>query len=116
MELDELSETEHDCLNAYLNKLTLQNTSLISIPDDRGFRKDFGIQSPSIASINKIEKCIGDDFTKYAILEILKRRCAVSCISTVETGLNILSTAIRHCNQSDNNLLNEQLKNENAPM
>lgn len=117
MELDELSETEeHNCLNAYLNKLTLQNTSLISIPDDRGFKKDLVISSPNIASINKIEKCIGDDFTKYAVLEILKRWCAVSCISTVETGLNILSNAIRHSSQSDNNLLNEHLKNENAPM
>jgi len=116
MELDELSETQHDCLNAYLNKLTLQNTSLNSIPDDRGFTKDLVISSPNIASINKIEKCIGDDFTRHAVQEIFKRRCAVSCISTVETGLNTLSNVIRHSSQSDSNLLNEQLKNENALM
>jgi len=40
----------------------------------------------------------------------------VSCISTVETGLNTLSNVIRHSSQSDSNLLNEQLKNENALM
>ncbi|KAM3683367.1 hypothetical protein ACJW31_12G142000 [Castanea mollissima] len=116
MELDELLETEHDCLNAYLKKLTLQNRSLISGPDKKDFWKDSVISSPEIAPIKKNEKSIGDDLTKYALQEILKRKCAVSCISAVETGLDIILNTIRHKSESDNKLLNEQLKHEKAPM
>lgn len=108
MELDGLSGTENNCLDAYLNKLTLQKTSLLSAPDRKGFMKDLVLSSPDIAPIK--------DFTKYAVQEILKRRCAVSCISTVETGLDILSNAVRHKSLLDNNLLNERLFKEKAPM
>ncbi|XP_021831302.1 uncharacterized protein LOC110771326 isoform X3 [Prunus avium] len=48
MDLEELSETEHDILNAYFNKLKLQNTTL----------------QRSIAPATKIENCAGDGFTK----------------------------------------------------
>ena len=115
MELDELSETEHDCLNAYLKKLTLQNRSLISVPDKKDFLKDSVISSWEMAPIKKNEKSIGDDLTKYALQEILKNKCAVSCISAVETGLDIILSTIRHNSESDNKLLNEQLKHEKAP-
>ncbi|XP_030935471.1 uncharacterized protein LOC115960658 isoform X1 [Quercus lobata] len=115
MELDELLETEHDCLNAYLKKLTLQNRSLISVPDEKDFLKDSVISSREMAPIKKNEKSIGDDLTKYALQEILKRKCAVSCISAVETGLDIILNTIRHNSESDNKLLNEQLKHEKAP-
>lgn len=101
MDLDELSETEHDSLNAYLNRLTLHNSSLISVPDKK---------NSVISSLD-----IGNDLTKYVVQEILKRKCAVSCISTVETGLDILSNTIRHGSESDNNLLNEQLNHGKAP-
>ena len=101
MDLDELSETEHDSLNAYLNRLTLHNSSLISVPDKK---------NSVISSLD-----VGDDLTKYVVQEILKRKCAVSCISTVETGLDILSNSIRHGSESDNNLLNEQLNHGKAP-
>ncbi|XP_065624291.1 uncharacterized protein LOC111992210 [Quercus suber] len=114
MELDELSETEHDCLNAYLKKLTLQNSSLISVPDKKDFLKDSVISSQDIAPIKKNEKSIGDDLTKYALQEILKRKCAVSCISAVETGLDIILNTVRHNSESDNKLLKEQLKHEKA--
>ncbi|KAF3967417.1 hypothetical protein CMV_008584 [Castanea mollissima] len=116
MELDELLETEHDCLNAYLKKLTLQNRSLISVPDKKDFLKDSVISSQEMAPIKKNEKSIADDLTKYALQEILKRKCAVSCISAVETGLDIILNTIRHKSESDNKLLNEQLKHEKAPM
>ncbi|KAM3731167.1 hypothetical protein ACB098_12G142200 [Castanea mollissima] len=116
MELDELLETEHDCLNAYLKKLTLQNRSLISVPDKKDFLKDSVISSQEMAPIKKNEKSIADDLTKYALQEILKRKCAVSCISAVETGLDIILNTIRHNSESDNKLLNEQLKHEKAPM
>lgn len=116
MELDDLLETEHDCLNAYLKKLTLQNRSLISVPDKKDFLKDSVISSQGMAPIKKNEKSIADDLTKYALQEILKRRCAVSCISAVERGLDIILNTIRHNSESDNKLLNEQIKHEKAPM
>lgn len=116
MELDDLLETEHDCLNAYLKKLTLQNRSLISVPDKKDFLKDSVISSQGMAPIKKNEKSIADDLTKYALQEILKRKCAVSCISAVERGLDVILNTIRHNSESDNKLLNEQIKHEKAPM
>lgn len=116
MELDELLETEHDCLNAYLKKLALHNRSLISVSDKKDFLKDSVISSQGMARIKKNEKSIADDLTKYALQEILKRRCAVSCISAVERGLDIILNTIRHNSESDNKLLNEQIKHEKAPM
>ncbi|CAB4321740.1 unnamed protein product [Prunus armeniaca] len=101
MDLEGLSETEHDFLNAYFNKLKLQNTSL----------------HRSIASATKIENCAGDGFTKYVVQELLKRCSKVSLMSSVEAGLDVLSHSIRHSSWSefDDNLLKEQLKRENAP-
>ncbi|PQQ17573.1 uncharacterized protein Pyn_26224 [Prunus yedoensis var. nudiflora] len=101
MDLEELSETEHDILNAYFNKLKLQNTTL----------------QRSIAPATKIENCAGDGFTKYVVQELLKRWSKVSLISAVEAGLDVLSQSVRHNSWSefDDSLLKEQLKHENAP-
>lgn len=101
MDLEELSETEHDILNAYFNKLKLQNTTL----------------QRSIAPATKIENCAGDGFTKYVVQELLKRWSKVSLISAVEAGLDVLSQNVRHNSWSefDDSLLKEQLKHENAP-
>lgn len=35
MDLYELSETEHNCLNVYMNKLTLHHTLLVSVSEFR---------------------------------------------------------------------------------
>ncbi|KAL6271347.1 hypothetical protein ACE6H2_028258 [Prunus campanulata] len=101
MDLEELSETEHDILNAYFNKLKLQNTTL----------------QRSIAPATKIENCAGDGFTKDVVQELLKRWSKVSLISAVEAGLDVLSQSVRHNSWSefDDSLLKEQLKHENAP-
>lgn len=76
--------------------------------------KDNVIPSPGVAQIKNIKNDSGDDFTKYAVQEILKRQCAVSCISTVETGLDVLLNTIRNRCDSDNNLLKKQLKHEKS--
>ncbi|KAB1212065.1 hypothetical protein CJ030_MR5G024637 [Morella rubra] len=115
MDLYELSQTEHNCLNVYMNKLTLHHTLLVSVPDSRSFVKDNVIPSPGVAQIKNIKNDSGDDFTKYAVQEILKSQCAVSCISTVETGLDVLLNTIRNRCDSDNNLLKKQLKHEKNP-
>ncbi|TQE09800.1 hypothetical protein C1H46_004574 [Malus baccata] len=101
MDLEELSETEHDFLNAYFNKLKSQNTML----------------DQSIEPATTIENCGSDGFTKYVVQELLRRWSAASFISSVEAGLDVLSQSVRHSSWSefDDNLLKEQLNHENAP-
>ncbi|KAM1483825.1 hypothetical protein TB2_035073 [Malus domestica] len=101
LDLEELSETEHDFLNAYFNKLKSQNTLL----DQR------------IAPATTTENCGSDGFTRYVVQELLRRWSAASFITSVEAGLDVLSQSVRHSNWSefDDNLLKEQLKHENAP-
>lgn len=101
MDLEELSEIEHDFLNVYLNKLKLQET-----PTQQGTVRD-----------RKIGNCTGDGLTKYVVQELLKRWSVVSLISTAETGLDVLSQSVRHSSwgEFDDNLLKEQLKHENTP-
>ncbi|KAL3573279.1 hypothetical protein D5086_027183 [Populus alba] len=43
----------------------------------------------------KFGKFSDDDLTKLTLQEVFKRQSAVSCISTVETGLDVLTNAIR---------------------
>lgn len=65
-----------------------------------------------------VENCSDGDFTTFTIQELMKRQLAVSCISSVEKGLDILSKAIRQSSLSelDDGLLEEQLKLAKDPM
>ncbi|KAF8394219.1 hypothetical protein HHK36_020426 [Tetracentron sinense] len=126
MDLDNLRTTEYDCLNAYLDKLKLQNTSLNLVPERRGFIKDSMISSPNVVlssadqaahdsvsrsggikdNINpgsplvvpniKIKEYTSDDYTEFISQELLKRQKAVSCISLAERSLDILSQTVAH--------------------
>ncbi|KAK9281985.1 hypothetical protein L1049_004895 [Liquidambar formosana] len=109
MDLDELRETENDCLHVYLDKLMLLNTSISPVRDKRGLVKDSMTSSPGVAPNIKIEGCTGNDLTKVTVQELLKRQFAVSCISSAEKGLDVLSKTIRHSNltKSDNSLCKE---------
>ncbi|KAI9180642.1 hypothetical protein LWI28_006878 [Acer negundo] len=117
MDLDLLSETDYHCLNLYLNKLTLMDFSLNLVPESRVSVKKPIILSSDIAPTMKNDTCTGDDFTKFAVEGFLKRQSAVSCISTVKTGLDILSSVIKHINltDSDNSLIEEHLKRDGNP-
>ncbi|KAM5563338.1 hypothetical protein ABKV19_018146 [Rosa sericea] len=102
MDLEELSEIEHDFLNVYLSKLKLQDT-----PMQQG-----------IEPARKFGDCGGNGLTKYAVQGLLKRWSVVSLISMAESGLDVLSQSVRHSSWSefDDNLLKEQLKHENTPV
>lgn len=104
MDLNELLETEHDCLNAYLTNLTLQNRDLIT-------------SSPDATPMVGTEKTGSDNFTKLAVQELFRRQSSVSCISSIEEGVDILSNAVRHSSwiESDCNLFREQKNHENLP-
>ncbi|XVF21519.1 hypothetical protein REPUB_Repub12eG0096900 [Reevesia pubescens] len=108
MDLCDLSQTEHDCLNAYLNSLTLQNRtcvrdSITTLPE----------RSPNVET----EKSGSDNLTKLAIQELFRRQSSVSCISSIEVGVDILSNAVRHNSwtESDSSLFREQTNQENLP-
>ncbi|PRQ25733.1 hypothetical protein RchiOBHm_Chr6g0286881 [Rosa chinensis] len=102
MDLEELSEIEHDFLNVYLSKLKLQDT----------------LMQQGIEPARKFGDCGGNGLTKYAVQELLKRWSVVSLISAVESGLDVLSQSVRHSSWSefDDNLLKEQLEHENTPV
>ncbi|XVE77968.1 hypothetical protein DITRI_Ditri13aG0106900 [Diplodiscus trichospermus] len=108
MDLSNLSETEHDCLNAYLSNLTLH---------DRIPLMDSVISSATVTSTVETEKSGGDNFTKLTIQELFRRQSSVSCISSIEEGVDILSNAVRHSSwtESDCRLFIEQMNHENLP-
>ncbi|KAF3436096.1 hypothetical protein FNV43_RR23188 [Rhamnella rubrinervis] len=118
MDLDELSGTENDCLNAYMNKLKLQDASTHSVLSRRLFDKDSFLASEDTTLVSKVGKCTGDSFTKYAVQELLNRWYPVSCISTIKKGLDILADNIRYSswNEFDDNLFKEQLRHEDPPV
>ncbi|GLT41298.1 hypothetical protein SLA2020_153730 [Shorea laevis] len=113
MDLSDLSETQHDNLSAYLNKLTLQNTSVKQVQHRSSGMKDSIMSSQDEPPTNENEKCSGDDFTPLAIQELIRRQHAVSCISTTEAVLDTVSNAA-NCSicKSDFILLGEQLKHD----
>ncbi|OMO64920.1 hypothetical protein CCACVL1_21601 [Corchorus capsularis] len=105
MDITDLSQKEHDCLNVYLNKLTLQN-------------RLFNIKSsPDAASTVETEESDSDNFTKLAVHELLRRQSVVSCISTIEEGVDFLSNAVRQSSlaESDCSLFREETKHERLP-
>ena len=108
MDLSNLSETEHDCLNAYLNNLTLQN---------RIRTRDLITSSPDVTPIVETEKSGIDNFTKLAVQELFRRQSSVSCISSIEEGVDIVSNAVRHSSwtESDCSFFGEQMNHENLP-
>ena len=107
MDLDELRRTGNDCLDVYLNKLMLQNSSMN--PDlDRIFMEDSAVLCEDVAPNMKT---VGD-FTKFTIQEVIKRQSAVSCINCVEAGLDILYKAITESNWKE---FDHVLKHDKAP-
>ena len=78
MDLSDLSETEHDCLNAYLNNLTLQN---------RICTRDSITSSPDVTPTMETENSGSDNFTKLAVQELFRRQSSMSCISSIEEGV-----------------------------
>ncbi|XVF81040.1 hypothetical protein PTKIN_Ptkin15bG0124700 [Pterospermum kingtungense] len=105
MDLSDLSETEHDHLNAYLTNLTLQN---------RIRTMDLSTSSQDVTPMVETEKSGGDNFTKLAVQELFRRQSSVSCITSIEEGVDILSNVVRHRSwtESDCNLFREQMNHE----
>nr|KJB10021.1 hypothetical protein B456_001G180500 [Gossypium raimondii] len=108
MDLSDLSQTEHDCLNAYLNNLTLQS---------RICMRDTSTSSPDLTPTVQTEKSGTDNFTKIALHELFRRQSSVSCVSVIEEGLDVLSNAMRHSSRtdSDSSLFREQMNHETVP-
>ncbi|KAB2074626.1 hypothetical protein ES319_A07G163900v1 [Gossypium barbadense] len=108
MDLSDLSQPEHDCLNAYLNNLTLQS---------RICMRDTSTSSPDLTPTVQTEKSGTDNFTKIALHELFRRQSSVSCVSVIEEGLDVLSNAMRHSSRTDSvsSLFREQMNHETVP-
>ncbi|XP_059660296.1 uncharacterized protein LOC132306762 [Cornus florida] len=117
MDLDELQRTESDYLHVYLEKLILQNSSWDPVLYTRDFSEDSTISSPNIQN-RKTQDCISGEFTKFTIQELRRRQLVVSCISSAETGLDILSKIIRQTKwtDSDISLFKKQSKHATASL
>ncbi|KAJ7977184.1 Fanconi anemia group F protein (FANCF) [Quillaja saponaria] len=113
MDLDELSQAEDDCLTAYLNKLGLQDASHPLVPKKMGSSKDLDMLCPDIALNKVVKKSTGDYFTKYTVKTLLKRWSAMSCLSTVETGLHILFNCVKCMNWSESDITSLEGLQEN---
>ncbi|GMJ00745.1 hypothetical protein like AT5G44010 [Hibiscus trionum] len=102
-DLSDLSQTEHDCLNAYLNNLTLQNRICI---------RDTSTSSSDVTRTVETES-----FTEVAVKELSRRQSSVSCISIIEEGVDVLSNAIKSSSwiASDCSLFREQMDIETVP-
>ncbi|KAE8662529.1 Detected protein of unknown function [Hibiscus syriacus] len=102
VDLSDPSQTEHDCLNAYLNDLTLQNR--ICMRDN----STFSDVTPTLETEN---------FTKLAVHELFGRQSSVSCILIIEEGVNVLSNAVKNngWKDSDCSLYGEPMNHEIVP-
>ncbi|XP_010264902.1 PREDICTED: uncharacterized protein LOC104602787 isoform X2 [Nelumbo nucifera] len=146
MDLDDLRGGEYDCLNVYLDKLLLQTTSLnlvsekslpnsmTSYPDIVSSSHDQTVHGSmhnlcgtengtdheplfNLSNLNSKKPCSGNH-SELVIQELSKRQIAVSCISSVEIGLDILSRATNgsKCVDAGSHLLEGQLYYSNSPL
>lgn len=113
MDLNELMEKEHDCLNIYLSKLTLLDSTVNLVHEPM---RDSTMPSSEIAPTMEIDMSTAEDFAHLAVQGFLKRQSAVSCISTVKSGLNILSSVIKRDSwtSSDNSLVEVHLRQDRS--
>lgn len=112
MDLDELQRTENDSLNVYLDKLMLQNTPFDPVSDGRYFMQESRISFPEVVHSQIAEYGTNGISSMLSIQEITRRQLAVSCISSAETGLDILSKSLSQSNWDElgNILLKKKLK------
>lgn len=113
MDLNELVDKEHDCLDVYLTKLTLLDSAVNLVQEPMG---DSTMPSSDIALATEIDKSTAEDFTHLAVQGFLQRQSAVSCISTVKSGLDILYSAIKRDSwiSSNNSLVEEHLPQDRS--
>ncbi|KAJ6813302.1 uncharacterized protein M6B38_144965 [Iris pallida] len=113
MEIDNLSKTDTDGPNTYIDNLMLQMESLnlahvredvIKNPiapsaasgsgdPDALLIRACSHEMPTV-STDVSEECSSVDHSRFVIQEIIKRRALVSCISSVEMGVNTVSQIV----------------------
>lgn len=116
MDFNQFRRRGNNRLHVYLDKLMLQPTSSNLVSVGNSYKEDSKVSVQGTVPCKKVDNCGDGDFTTFTIQELMKRQLDVSCISSVETGLNILSKAIRQSSFSVDGLLEEQLKLAKDPM
>ncbi|KAI7730170.1 hypothetical protein M8C21_001458, partial [Ambrosia artemisiifolia] len=100
MDLEELKSTEINYIDVYIDKLKLQN--------EEGMMDCSPTPCPDDMLHVKGENDIKVDLTTCAIKGIKKRQLAVSCVSSIEAGVNVLAKTITQGNFNDGLLQEEQ--------
>ncbi|KAI3741987.1 hypothetical protein L1987_59666 [Smallanthus sonchifolius] len=101
MDLDELQRTEMNYLDVYIGKLKLQN--------EEGMMDFLPIPCPDDILHVKAEDDIKIDMTTFAIQGIKKRQLVVSCVSSIETSVDVLAKTITQVNSNDGLLQEQQI-------
>ncbi|KAL3828086.1 hypothetical protein ACJIZ3_016888 [Penstemon smallii] len=94
MDPSELHMTDGDCVRLYLEKLTRKPLGGLNLNQSRVFLEGKNTSSPGAIPSRIQEDFIDGDLCLAVIQELGKRKLAVSCSSTVETGLEILLETI----------------------
>lgn len=101
MDLDGIFEVKEDCFRVNFEKLKLLGTTINPLLDEKGFKDDPIIGSPNIGPSLKVGRCGKGVLTELTVQELLKRQLAVSCIASLESGLDIFSKIVRDGNWNE---------------
>ncbi|KAL2540694.1 hypothetical protein Adt_01672 [Abeliophyllum distichum] len=101
MDFDELQRIDNNCLHVYLERLTRDASINSNLSRPNFLLDDLTFSSPEAAPSGKHENWIDGGFSRCALQEFETRQHAVSSISAVQTGLDILLKTIGQslCNE-----------------
>lgn len=99
VDLDDIGRIESDPLNIYLDELMLKSATLDPASEGTSFMQELRTSPKSVPNLT-FEYGSDGNFTMLSINELMKRHLSVSCMSSVESGLDILSKTLTESNWS----------------
>lgn len=99
VDLDDISRTEGDPLNIYLDELMLKSATMDPALEGRSLTQESGTSPNAVANLTSEYGSEGN-FTMLSIHKLIKRHLSVSCMSSVESGLDLLSKTLTESNWS----------------
>ncbi|XP_017249811.1 uncharacterized protein LOC108220527 isoform X1 [Daucus carota subsp. sativus] len=101
LDLDDIHSTESDPLNIYLDELMLKSAMLD--PASKGMSSMQESRTSYPEAIPNLASGCGSDgnLTMLTIHELMRRHSSVICMSSVETGLDVLSKTLAKSNWSE---------------
>lgn len=99
VDLDDIRRIESDPLNIYLDELMLKSATMDPASEGRSFMQESRTSPEAVPNLTS-EYGSDGNFTMLSIHELIKRHLSVSCMSSVESGLDILSKTLTESNWS----------------